>query len=59
MATSKKIPHQLQKKLIFLKEWVVDPGPELKTRLSAAALKQLAQAKKEFGDRVNEILKKG
>ncbi len=56
---AKKISAKLAPKLVFKKDWVIDPGPELKKVLSAAAIKQLALAKREFGDRVNEILKKG
>ena len=46
-------------KLVFKKEWIFDPAPELKKQLSPAALKALDLAKKDFGVRVNEILKKG
>lgn len=54
---TKKVPSKLAPKLIFKKEWIIDPGPELKKQLSPAILKQLEQAKKEFGARVNQILK--
>lgn len=58
---SKKAPtsKKVAPKLIFKKEWIFDPAPELKRQLSPAILKQLDQAKKEFGARVNEILSKG
>ena len=59
MVTKKIIATKLNPKLVFKKDWVIDPGPELRKVLSPAALKQLDLAKKEFGARVNEILKKG
>jgi hypothetical protein len=34
-----------------------DPGPDLRSRLSAGALKQLDQAKLDFAKRVNGIFK--
>jgi hypothetical protein len=56
---TKKTPQKIAPKLVFRKEWIFDPAPELKKQLSPAVLKQLEQAKKEFGARVNEILKGG
>jgi hypothetical protein len=54
---AKKVPTKVAPKLIFRKEWISDPGPELKKQLSPAVLKQLEQVKKEFGARVTQILK--
>jgi len=45
--------------LKFHPEWFTDPGPEIRKILTAAAQRELAQAKKEFQARVNEILAKG
>jgi len=45
--------------LKFNPEWFTDPGPQIKQRLTAAAQRELAQAKKDFQARVNEILAKG
>jgi len=45
--------------LKFHPEWFTDPGPEIKKRLTAVAQRELAQAKKDFQARVNEILAKG
>lgn len=56
---TKKTPTKLAPKLIFRKEWIFDPAPELKKQLSPAGLKLLDQAKKDFGAKVNEILKQG
>jgi len=36
-----------------------DPGPDLRSRLSAGALKQLDQAKLDFAKRVNGIFRNG
>jgi len=44
--------------LKFNPEWFTDPGPEI-LNLKASAVKELAKAKKEFAQRVNEILAKG
>jgi len=44
--------------LKFHPEWFTDPGPEI-LNLKASAVKELARAKKEFAQRVNEILAKG
>lgn len=56
---TKKVPAKLNPKLIFRKEWIFDPAPELKKVLSPGALKQLDLAKKDFGAKVNQILKQG
>jgi hypothetical protein len=45
--------------LKFNPEWFTDPGPVFKKNLTAAAQRELAQAKKDFQARVNEILAKG
>lgn len=54
---TKKTTKKLAPKLVFKKEWIFDPAPELKRQLSPNVLKQLEQAKKDFGVRVNQILK--
>lgn len=57
MVTKRAPTKKLPTKLVFKKEWIFDPAPELKKQLSPAILKQLELAKKEFGARVNQILK--
>ena len=58
---TKKITTKVATKSSVLKfhpEWFTDPGPEI-LNLKASAVKELAKAKKEFAQRVNEILAKG
>jgi hypothetical protein len=58
---TKKIATKFATKASVLKfhpEWFTDPGPEI-LNLKASAVKELAKAKKEFAQRVNEILAKG
>ena len=58
---TKKISAKVATKASVLKfhpEWFTDPGPEI-LNLKASAVKELAKAKKEFAQRVNEILAKG
>ena len=45
--------------LRFRKEWVVDPGPDGYKGLTRQAIRDIAQAKKDFAARVNEIFATG
>jgi hypothetical protein len=45
--------------LRFKKEWLIDPGPDGYKDLTRQAIRDIAQAKKEFTARVNEIFKTG
>ncbi len=45
--------------LKFKKEWLIDPGPDGYKDLTRQAIRDIAQAKKEFTARVNEIFKAG
>lgn len=45
--------------LKFKKEWVVDPGPDGYKDLTRQAIRDIAQAKKDFAARVNEIFATG
>lgn len=45
--------------LRFKKEWLIDPGPDGYKDLTRQAVRDIAQAKKEFTARVNEIFKTG
>ena len=45
--------------LKFKKEWLIDPGPDGYKDLTRQAIRDIAQAKKEFTARVNEIFKTG
>ena len=56
---AKKSSATINKRLVFKIDWVKDPGPELRKVLDVSAIKQLEAAKKDFGNRVNEILKSG
>ena len=49
----------ISKRLIFKIDWVKDPMPELRRILDVSAIKQLEAAKRDFGNRVNEIFKSG
>ena len=54
---AKKSSAKLSKALVFKIDWVKDPMPQLRRLLDASALRQIEAAKKDFGNRVNEILK--
>ena len=59
---TRKIATKVATKASILKfnpDWFTDPGPKFKDILTAAAQRELAQAKREFQARVNEILAKG
>ena len=45
--------------LKFKKEWVIDPGPDGYKDLTRQAIRDIAQAKKDFAARVNEIFATG
>ena len=58
MATKKKAAKALPTVLKFKIEWIKDPIPDLRKILDRVQLRQLEAAKKDFGKRVNEILKR-
>jgi uncharacterized Ntn-hydrolase superfamily protein len=58
-SAAKKSSATLNPRLIFKIDWVKDPMPELRRILDVSAIRQLEAAKKDFGNRVNEILKSG
>jgi hypothetical protein len=45
--------------LKFKKEWLIDPGPDGYKDLTRQAIRDIAQAKKEFTARINEIFATG
>jgi hypothetical protein len=45
--------------LKFKKEWIIDPGPDGYKDLTRQAIRDIAQAKKDFAARVNEIFATG
>ena len=45
--------------LKFKKEWLIDPGPDGYKDLTRQAIRDIAQAKKDFAARVNEIFATG
>ena len=45
--------------LKFKKEWLIDPGPDGYKDLTRQAIRDIAQAKKEFTARINEIFAAG
>ena len=45
--------------LKFKKEWLIDPGPDGYKDLTRQAIRDIAQAKKDFAARVNEIFTTG
>jgi hypothetical protein len=53
------LSNRLNQILKFRKEWFTDPVPDLRKQLSSDALKALDAAKRDFTDRVNQILNRG
>ena len=45
--------------LKFKREWIIDPGPDGYKDLTRQAIRDIAQAKKDFAARVNEIFAAG
>jgi hypothetical protein len=50
---------QITRLLKFKVEWIKDPPPPFRQYLDAAALKQIAQAKVDFGKQINQIVADG
>jgi len=50
-------PTQINKVLKFKIDWIKDPVPVFRQHLDRDTLKQIAQAKKEFGKQVDTIVK--
>ena len=50
-------PTQINKVLKFKIDWIRDPVPIFRQHLDRDRLKQIAQAKKEFGKQIDTIVK--
>jgi hypothetical protein len=50
-------PTQINNLLKFKIDWIKDPVPVFRQHLDKATLKQIAQAKAEFGKQINTIVK--
>ncbi|HEU4794953.1 MAG TPA: hypothetical protein VFT02_04935, partial [Pyrinomonadaceae bacterium] len=61
MVTRKIATKKLQRVQIlkFRKEWLIDPGPDGYIDLTRQAIRDIAQAKKDFAARMNEIFATG
>ena len=53
------LSNRLNEILRFRREWVTDPAPELRKRLSLDAQKAVEQARRDFTNTMNEIFKRG
>ena len=58
MSWQKKAPRKLSQALVFKKEWIFDPGPDI-LGLNRVALAKVNQLKTEFTKNVNEVIKQG
>ena len=54
----KKAATKLNRALVFRKEWIFDPGPDI-LRLNRAGLAKVNQLKTAFTKNVNEVIKQG
>jgi len=50
-------PTQINQLLKFKIDWIKDPVPIFRQHLDRDTLKQIAQAKKEFGQQIDTIVK--
>lgn len=50
-------PTQINKVLKFKIDWIKDPVPVFRQHLDRDTLRQIAQAKKEFGKQIDTIVK--
>lgn len=50
-------PTQINNLLKFKIDWIKDPVPIFRQHLDRGTLKQIAQAKTEFGKQINTIVK--
>lgn len=50
-------PTQINKVLKFKIDWIKDPVPVFRQHLDRDTLKQIAQAKKDFGKQIDTIVK--
>ena len=57
MAQKPLTPNQINTLLKFKIDWIKDPVPIFRRHLDSRTLKQIAQAKAEFGKQINEIVK--
>jgi hypothetical protein len=59
-AGAKRLPNLTADRLRVFRfdpDWIIDRGPQID--LSAVARRQIAQLRKEFADRVTQIVRKG
>ena len=54
----KSCPEQFGSALVFRKEWIFDPGPDI-LGLNRAGLAKVNQLKTAFTKNVNEVIKQG
>ena len=57
MAQKPLTPTQISKLLKFKIDWIKDPVPIFRRHLDSATLRQIAQAKTEFGRQIDTIVK--
>lgn len=57
MARKPLTPAQINSLLKFKIDWIKDPVPEFRKHLDRDSLRQIAQAKKEFGEQINAIVR--
>ena len=55
---AKKAAPKLNRALVFRKEWIFDPGPDV-LGLNRAAVAKVNQLKTTFTKNVNEVIKQG
>jgi hypothetical protein len=55
---AKKKATRLNRALVFRKEWIFDPGPDI-LGLNRAALAKVNQLKTKFTQNVNAVIKQG
>jgi hypothetical protein len=58
MAKKKKAATRLNRALVFRKEWIFDPGPDI-LGLNRAAVSKVNQLKTRFTQNVNAVIKQG
>jgi hypothetical protein len=55
---AKKAAAKLSKALVFRKEWIFDPGPDI-LGLNRVSLAKVNQLKTAFTKNINEVIKQG
>ena len=54
----KRLKPRLNRALVFRKEWIFDPGPDI-LGLNRAAVAKVNQLKTKFTQNVNSVIKQG